>query len=789
MLAKRKREKELHTKVNILNTPFLVIVESPSKCSKIEKYLGFQYKCIASKGHIRELVKVSANGKFTPEFEIIKEKVSHVIWMKTIISSFLPENIYLGTDDDREGEGIAWHICRVCNLDLKETKRILFHEVTESALKSAIKSSCHIRMNIVHAQQARQILDRMIGFQISPTLSRLVQHDNSVFLSAGRCQTPTLRLIYDRHVENNGKHGKLQYKIQGSFFNSPSTVLASLNKEFVCDNDCINFLEKSKTFRHILKLKPPIEKEVFPPQPFNTSTLLQFISNTLHLSPRHIMDCCQSLYQEGHITYMRTDSKFYAKGFLSQINNFVSNEFGNEYVGELQQLENTDCNNPHEAIRVTNLQTRTVEHKDKKTSEIYKIILNRTMQSCMSSYKHKDTDLIIDAPDDTFYKSNIEIPLFLGWKRISMSMADMNTLREQTTAQAQYLEIINDKIVVFNHVECFLHMKDLDKYYTEASLIQKLESIGIGRPSTYSMLIDTIQERKYIKKENIEGETITRNEFKLLRDTMQIETKTITKTFGSSKNKLCITPLGIESVNILTSHFNELFDYDYTIKMEGDLDKLLEVEVDNSELWLCILQSCEETIKLCIDPLKRKIGKSYPIGETHELVFGKSGAMIKVNEDKSYKPLKSGIQIDFGKLESNQYILTDLIDNILDPCLGIFHGENVFLKTGPYGAYVSWGDKTVSIKTIHKTCELENITFEMIKDILENKESKLIEDAPMILRKLNDDMSVRNSKFGKYIFKKTDKMKKPKFINIKECPYDVLSEEISLVLKWVQTQK
>ena len=786
MLAKKKREKELNTKVNVLNTPFLVIVESPSKCSKIEKYLGFQYKCIASKGHIRELVKVSTDGKYTPEFEIIKEKASHVIWMKTIISSFLPKHIFIGTDDDREGEGIAWHICRVCDLDVKETKRILFHEVTETALKSAIETPCRIRMNIVHAQQARQILDRMIGFQISPTLSRLVQHDSSVCLSAGRCQTPTLRLIYDRHVENDEKQEKLQYKLQGSFFDGPSKIFATLNKEFDLENDCINFLEKSKTFHHTFQLKPPKEKYINPPQPFNTSNLLQFVSNTLHLSPKHVMDCCQSLYQEGHITYMRTESKLYAKGFLSQIEEFVSVDYGNEYVGELELLENTDSNNPHEAIRVTNVKIRTVDHSDKKTSDIYKLIWNRTIQSCMAPYKHSDAEFSIDAPDDTLYKSKIEVPLFLGWKRISMTLTDMNTLREQSTAQAQYLQFFNNKTVGFNNVECFLHMKDLDKYYTEASLIQKLESVGIGRPSTYSMLIDTIQERKYIKKENIEGETITRNEFKLTRETMRIETICVTKTFGSSKNKLRITKLGIVTISILTAHFIELFDYEYTMKMECGLDKLLEE--DTSEAWLGLLQNCEETIKLCVDPLKRKLEKAYSIDDSHELVFGKSGAMIKVKEDKSFKPIKMGIQIDFGKLERNQYQLTDLTD-ILNPCLGIYNGENVYIKTGPFGAYVSWGDKTVSIKSIHKTCELENITFEMIKNILENKESKLIEDAPVILRKLNENLSVRSSKFGKYIFHQTDKMKKPKFINIKECPYDVLSDDIPLLLKWIKNHK
>lgn len=784
MLAKKKREKELSTKVNILNTPFLVIVESPSKCSKIEKYLGLQYKCIASKGHIRELTKVSGKGAFTPEYVVIKEKEAHVMWMKQIVSAFSPKNVFIGTDDDREGEGIAWHICQVCNLDANITKRILFHEVTPSAIKSAVETPGLIRMNIVHAQQARQILDRMIGFQISPVLSRLVQHDNSIFLSAGRCQTPTLRLIYDRHLENNAQKESLQYKVHGSFFNAPSTITASLNKEFTDESDCVRFLEKSKTFSHIVELKPLTEKQATPPQPFNTSNLLQFVSNTLHLSPKHIMDCCQSLYQEGHITYMRTESTQYAKGFLSQVEKYIANEFGNDYIGELTLLENSDSHNPHEAIRVTNLQTRTVDHADKKATEIYKLIWNRTMQSCMSPYKHHDMDIIVSAPENSRYKSIIEVPVFLGWKRLSQTLAEMNTRREQTTAQVQYINTFHTKRIDFNRIDFSLHMRDLDKFYTEASLIQKLDSLGIGRPSTYSMLVDTIQERKYIKKENFEGETVSQSEFKLTKESMIIETIPVTKTFGAYKNKLRIQPLGIETIGLLSAHFSELFDYTYTSQMESDLDHLIE---DNSPIkWCGVLQKCEDTIKSCLDPLKRKIGKAYPVDEEHELVFGKSGAMIKVKGDiASYKPLKYGLEIDFERLERGEYKLSDLTE-IPIPSLGIYNGEDVFIKKGPFGPYVSCGKKTVSLKD--KTCELGKITFDMAKGMLIEHTSK--EGPELILRELDEFTSVRKSKFGHYVFYKTVTMKKPKFINLKSCPYDVLDRNVSnaTLLIWIHAQ-
>ena len=398
----------------------------------------------------------------------------------------------------------------------------------------------------------------------------------------------------------------------------------------------------------------------------------------------------------------------------------------------------------------------------------------------MSQYRHQDTNIAISAPENTYYKSTIEMPLFLGWKRLTTTLNDINTLREQTTAQLQYMQTFNGKSVLFHKIECTLHMKDLDKYYTEASLIQKLESLGIGRPSTYSMLVDTIQERKYIKKENIEGETITQSEFKIKRETMTIETFPVTKTFGSYKNKLRIQPLGIDSVCLLSTHFAELFDYKYTSQMESDLDKLVE---DDSPLnWTNVLQSCEDTIKFCIDPLKRKIGKAYSIDDSHELVFGKSGAMIKVKGEKFYKPLKHGVEIDFEKLEREEYVLADLID-IVTPCLGIYQGESVFVLTGPYGRYVSCGDLTVSIKSLKDTC----ITLETVQELLDKTREK--EEKKSVLRELNEEMSVRKSKYGNYIYYKTAKMKKPKFVNLKKCPYDVLTEErINLVIDWVKSQ-
>jgi DNA topoisomerase-1 len=779
MLAKKAKARASSTKVNTSNTPYLVVVESPSKCAKIEKYLGFQYRCIASKGHIREIAKV-ANAKehYTIEFELIPEKADHVSWMKTIVSHFDKNNIFIATDDDREGEGIGWHICQVCNLDVHTTKRILFHEVTQIALLKAIQNPMQLRMNIVHAQQARQVLDRMIGFQISPILSRLIVHDNSKFLSAGRCQTPTLRLIYDRYQESLSKIESLHYKIVGRFLPHPSTFEGTLNKIYETEELLLAFLEKSKTFSHKLEMKMPKVKSNGPPKPFNTSNLLQFGSNALHMSPKHVIDCCQSLYQEGHITYMRTESKQYAKGFLSQIEKIIEDQYGNQYIGELQKLENSDSNNPHEAIRVTNLDVRFVEHKDKKASEVYKLIWTRTMESCMSSYDHKDHDIHVSAPDETHYKSTIEIPHFLGWKRIHVDPKEMTKVSESKTIQIHYIERYNGKKVSFNKIDCTIHMKDLDKYYNEASLIQKLEAIGVGRPSTYSMLVETIQVRKYVEKENIEGEMIEQNEYTLQNN--EIETNSISKTFGAAKNKLRIQDLGIQSIDLLYKHFEPIFSYDYTSQMERDLDKLIE---DPTIPWYSVCEVCDKTIDQCLKPIKMKMCKVYSIDEEHEFIFGKAGAMIRVKGSKTYKSLKKDLEIDFEKLENEEYTLNELIE-IENPCLGIYKNEEVIIKNGPYGAYVNWGNKTVSLKSLGKKKLLKDITIEMVIQLLEENKTK--EEKNTTLRELDGNTSVRNGKFGMYVFYKTENMNKPKFINIKKCPLNVLEDSKVQVLQWVQ---
>jgi len=776
--------------INILNTPFLVIVESPSKCKKIESFLGFQYKCIASKGHIRTLKKVSK--EYTPEYEIIEEKANHVIWMKQIVSQFLPENIFLGTDDDREGEAIAWHICKVCGLSEETTRRILFHEVTESALKNAVANPIFIRMNIVKAQQTRQIIDRMIGFRISPVLSRLVSHEQTNFLSAGRCQTPTLKLIYDRKVENEAKKGggelddPVEYKIVGSFFPRPSTLTAVLDKCIKNRTDVETFMEESKNHKHIFKIDDKISKVKPPPTPFKTSNLLQTANSVLHLSPKYVMDACQTLYQDGKITYMRTESMTYAKGFLSQCKTFIESEYGGSYVSKkIDSLENTDNNNPHEAIRVTSLTTHQTEYEDKKINDLYHLIRQRTLESCMHDFEYDHYKIQFSAPSlsDNNYTSTIEVPTFLGWKRFSTKTQEMIETQVKLSNDIQFFHRFQNKPVPFIKIEAVLHMVECDRYYNEASLIQKLESLGIGRPSTFSMLTDTIQERKYVVRQNIEGKEISGKEYTLRAD-KQLETREVQKVFGASKNKLCIQELGMQVINKLDG-FASIFEYSYTSLMEKELDEIVE---NPDKDWKKVCETCDDMITACLTPLQLKMKNKYAIDEHHSLLFGKSGMVVQYNkegEERSYKTVKQSIDLDFEKLENNEYSLEDILER-KNECLGKFENEDLFLKTGKFGPYITYGNTKLSIKPLVTTKKkMEQITMADVEKFIASK-TKTKDSNNSVLRVLSEESSVRKGKFGNYIFYKTADMKKPSFIHLANCPYHVLEDDPKKICQWIK---
>ena len=765
--------------ISSTDASYLVIVESPSKCAKIESYLGTDYKCIASKGHIRELLglkNIDIKNNYQPTFTIIPEKSEHVDKMREMISFFKKSNIILAMDDDREGEGIAWHICEVFGLPTETTKRIVFHEITQSAILEAVKTPKLLDMNLVQAQQARQILDILVGFKISPHLWKHVRNSKTNALSAGRCQTPALRLVYDNFKERENAGFEKRYKTTGYF--TVHNLEFHLGKEFEEEEEMETFLNKSVDYKHIMEIGQDKKTHKGAPKPFNTSRLLQVASNQLHTSPKQTMLLCQTLYQNGLITYMRTDSTKYAGAFLETAKKYIIKEYGGEeYLGNLESLENKDKSNPHEGIRVTDI--RTVECPTGKEAAMYRMIWRNTIESCMSDAKYISTCVNITAPLDTLYSHIIEIPTFLGWKKVTDKMPDQSEL----TSLKMFLKSSHGKEVEYKRIESVVVVRNKIAHYTEASLIQTLEKLGIGRPSTYATLVDTVQDRGYVKCMDIEGKTQKCSEF-ILRKNEILDKQILEKVFGNEKSKLVIQPIGILCIEFLVKHFEELFSYDYTKKMEMELDEIASDKQTGGELFN-ICSKCTDLIDNLSKIVSKLSKEKYNIDDTHEVIFSQYGPALKeTTEDGKihFHSIKSPNKLILDKLREGEYSLDDLKAISTNIELGEYEGEKLMLKNGKYGAYIEWGKNRESIREWKRP--IDEFTMNDAIQIIDSKNET--RSMSGILRNLGKTMSIRSGKFGPYVFYKTDSMKTPKFFALKKCPLSYDTCEDQDLISWIK---
>ena len=764
-------------KINIKNTPYLIIVESPFKCKKIEKFLGFQYKCIASNGHFREISKITPL-TYEPVFEIIPLKQKHVENMREIISYYsqTPENIFIATDDDREGEAIAWHICMTFELPIEKVHRIIFHEITEYAIKEAVLNPLKIRMNIVFAQHARQVLDRLVGFQISPLLTKRMNNNSDLkYLSAGRCQTPALRLIYDREMSSAISIPNIDdiYTIHGFFFSQNLT----LSQKIITKEKCISFLEKSREFKHEMKIEKPQQKKISAPLPLNTSALLQSANTLFQLSSKDTMYYCQQLYQAGYITYMRTESIIYSKTFLSKVNKYITDVFSPEYIGD-KMLETNDC--PHEAIRVTDLYCKDVSilDQEKETQKLYYFIWKRSIESCMSDYVYNQTIAKITAPDEYYYEYVLDIPVFLGWHLLTSS--EKNDEQIKKNGLLLFLQCAKSPIKCMK-IECEVYIPERKGHYCEAGLIRDLEEYGIGRPSTFSIILQSIQERNYVIKQNIEGTTIKCTNIQLSLDNGEITFVEKERIIGMERNKLVLQEIGKHIIDELIPTFNDLFSYDYTKKMEMELDK---VSSGGSSGWNSICRECDKTIAKNAKQWKTEMKQIYKIDDEYELLFMKNGPILrKIVEDNHkndvYKRIKPNFKIDFEKLRNQKYNLEELLE-IPKDMLGEYEGYPLYLKNGQYGLYVTWGDKKEKISPEKNPDEIE------LQDIIEYlSTNKKRPSNKKIIRVLNERISIRKGKYGNYIHYSIPG-KDAQFYNIKLYPGNYLNCEINELLRWLE---
>ena len=751
----------------------LVIVESPAKCKKIESYLGDGYRCIASYGHIqgldnsRGLRCIDVDNQFKPVYVHLPEKQQQI--QRLISECGRATEVILATDDDREGEAIAWHICKVCGLSPETTKRILFHEITKPAITQAVKNPTRINMNTIYAQQARQILDFVVGYTISPILWEHISRHTKEGLSAGRCQTPALRLVYDNQKEIDKAPGRKVYNTTGYF--TSLNLPFQLNHHYESEQPMETFLEETVNFDHEYNYQSPRQTKKEPPNPFTTSTLQQTASSTLHISPKDTMKICQKLYEGGFITYMRTDSKTLSKEFLEKLEPIIKDKYGENYVKEnLMELSERGQEKPkkgkktkkeeekestaqeaHEAIRPTDMLRENIpETMEPREKKMYYLIWRTTMEACMATAQYLSLTATITAHEGKQYRYSTEKVVFPGWKAVAGY--------EQDNPTYDYLISLKKKSVVeYKKVESKVSMKELKSHYTEAKLISLLEQRGIGRPSTFSSLLDKIQERGYVKKENVQGKKISCTDFILENDA--IEETTTQREFGNEKGKLVVQPTGYLVVEFLIKHFPELFEYGYTKQMEDRLDKIANAE----EIWYELCRECYEDIhRASKDLISDKV--SISIDRYHTYIIGKYGPVIKYNptgdkKDITFKAVKK--DIDMEALKRGELTLEDIVEvkDSVGRELGEYQGEILYLKKGKFGLYVEWGKEKRSLKTLENVEECD-ITYEIVlNSILSVNKS--------ILREITKDMTIRTGKYGAYIYYKTDGMKKPSFKSLK----------------------
>lgn len=750
----------------------LVIVESPSKCGIIEKYLGPGYKCMASFGHLRTIASlkdIDIENGFKPTYSIINDVYKPKQIEKLRAEIEVASEVILACDADREGEAIAYSICEIFGLSPLTTERIIFHEITESAIQHAIRNPTRIDMNIVNAQQARQVLDLLVGFTVTPHLWKSISRTYEYGMSAGRCQTPALRLIYDNYIENKECTNKMGYSILGSFSNQ--SIVFKLNEDISEEQNVVKFLEDSKEYNHIFTRSAPSLKTKKAPIPFTTSTVQQTASNEYNYSPKETMKCCQELYEAGYITYMRTDCCSFSAPFLTSLKSYVSLQYGDEFVSKT--IQPSSSNLPHEAIRPTSILTKRVDESiSAKASKMYALIWRRTVESCMADAVAMSIIAEITSPiPKSKYIHVSEQFVFEGWRKVKPPSKELS--------HYDYLLSMKEGVVVpFKKISAEVVVHTSKGHYTEAYLVQLLEKRGIGRPSTFSSIVDKNQERKYVVKQHIEGKKIECREYLLEQDSALVQVVK-EREFGAEKNKLVIQPIGVTVVEFLLEHFAPLFEYSYTEKMEQMLDMIANGEVH----WVDVCSQCyDEIVRLCKEmPTETKY--NVRIDDHHEYIIGKNGPVIKYTDDAgkvSFKPAKKDIDMSVPRK------LDEVLEQVTNKKLGFYQNEDLVLRKGKFGLYVTWGLNSKSMQCFGNR-PIENITYAEVFQVLEKDGVLDPKVSVTFVREVTKNVSIRHGKFGDYIYYKTTKMKTPKFFKLAGFNGDYRNCEKHLLQEWIKT--
>ncbi|MDN3595406.1 type I DNA topoisomerase [Zunongwangia endophytica] len=721
----------------------LVIVESPAKAKTIEKFLGKDYKVASSFGHIADLPKkelgVDTEGDFTPKYIVSKDKKDVVRKLKGLAKT--AETVWLASDEDREGEAIAWHLAEELKLKGNNTKRIVFHEITKTAILKAIDNPRGINYNLVNAQQARRVLDRLVGYELSPVLWRKVKGG----LSAGRVQSVSVRLIVEREREIEDFTAEASYRIDAEFANSEGkTFRAKLPKNFDTKEEAEAFLKDNlgANFKVADLTKKPAKKS--PAPPFTTSTLQQEASRKLYFSVSKTMTLAQRLYEAGHITYMRTDSVNLSEDARKGANREILKAYGEEYAKTRQFKGKTKgAQEAHEAIRPTNFASHSVR-ADRDEQRLYELIWKRAIASQMSEAQLERTNVKIEAnKHDKIFTANGEVLKFEGFLKVYLEGSDDEDSEEQSGMLPEMK--VNEALqnIFINATERFTRPP---YRYTEASLVKKLEELGIGRPSTYAPTISTIQNRNYIEKGSVDGAEREYVQFTLEKG--KISEKQLTETVGSDKGKLVPTAVGKVVNDFLVNHFSNILDYNFTAKVEQSFDDIAE----GNEEWTKMMKDFYTDFHPHVQDVaknadrevgERILGEDPETGKPVSVRLGKFGPMVQIGSVEDDEKPK------FASLSPDQTLDTITYEEAMDLFqlpkeLGEYKDEKVEVNNGRFGPYVKFGKKYVSLE---KGEDPMSVDFDRAMELIKEKEKA---DAPIYEY---EDLPVQKGvgRFGPYL--------------------------------------
>jgi len=745
----------------------LVIVESPAKAKTIEGYLGKDFKVLSSIGHIRSIAKKTKDGTppidvkndFTTVYEIDADKKKTIAELKKAVK--VAETVWLATDEDREGEAIAWHLCEVLKLDPTKTNRIVFHEITKTAIEEAVKKPRTVDMHLVKAQQARQILDRIVGFELSPVVWMKVPGGKS----AGRVQSPAVRLLVEREREIRAFESDFQFKVTALFENSGEEIKADLPERFETETEAQAFLEtlKGSTFSVSNVTKSPGTRN--PAAPFTTSTLQQDANSKLGFSSRSTMQAAQKLYQEGKITYMRTDSVTLSKQAMAAAASFIEQAYGKNYVKvRAFKTKSASAQEAHEAIRPTDM-SREAASGNEYEQKLYELIRRRTLASQMTPAQLERTEITINISGQSrTFVAKGEVITFDGFLKVYGRSKEDNVLPALNSGDTLALGSATAR-------QTFARPP---ARYTEGALVKKLEELGIGRPSTYATIITTIQTRGYVERGMGEGTERELIELRLKKDTVKRDI--VTEKTGADKGKLVPTPAGELIADFLMNHFDQIVDYGFTASVEEHFDDIANNKLDRNAMLKSFYGPFHERIENSgeIDRASvaqaREVGLHPKTGKPIFARFGRFGPLLQLgateSEDKpDFAPLPKGARVETVTLEEalKAFELPRIVGTTAD-------GQEMKANVGRFGPYVQVGKLFVSMK---KPLDPHTITENEAREIYE---AKLVAEAEKNIADFGDGVKVLNGRYGPYITDGKKNAKIPKGTEPKTITHEQAKE-------------